>query len=147
MVLMNLVSSRGAVDNLDFPSFALDESPIYSRGSFAASVRQSLLGLEVFGPEINGARVSADAQIDFAGGFPDAPNGVTFALPRLRTAVVRLTSPATTVVAGQDVAFFSPLSPSSVASIGVPALSYSGNLWSWTPQVRVERDLYACETI
>jgi hypothetical protein len=42
-------------------------------------------------------------------------------------------------VAGQDEPFFSPLSPSSLASLALPAFSYSGNLWVWTPQVRVER--------
>jgi hypothetical protein len=36
------------------------------------------------------------------------------------------------------VLFFSPLSPTSFASLAVPPLAYAGNLWSWTPQVRVE---------
>ena len=31
-----------------------------------------------------------------------------------------------------------PLSPTSIASIATPPLSYSGNLWNWTPQVRIE---------
>jgi hypothetical protein len=44
----------------------------------------------------------------------------------------------TSVVVGQDNAFFSPLSPTSFASLAVPALNYAGNLWAWTPQVRVE---------
>jgi hypothetical protein len=140
-VLVNLLSTRGTVDNLDFPNFVLASRAIYSPGSFAASVRQSLLGLEIFGPEIRGARVSADVQMDFAGGFPNAPDGVTFPLPRLRTAMVRLSSPTTTIAAGQDAPFFSPLSPTSVASISVPALSYSGNLWTWIPQARIERRL------
>jgi hypothetical protein len=30
------------------------------------------------------------------------------------------------------------LSPTSIASLATPALSYAGNLWSWTPQLRVE---------
>src|SRR5262249_8958474 len=117
------------------------DGPTYSRGSFSASVRQSLLGFEVFGPQIKGSQVKADIQFDFGGGFPNAPDGVTFPLPRLRTAMVRWVSPATTIAAGQDVPFFSPLSPTSVASISVPALSYSGNLWTWTPQMRVEHRL------
>src|SRR5205085_802406 len=41
-------------------------------------------------------------------------------------------------VAGQDGIFLSPLSPTSLASLSIPALSYAGNLWSWTPQLRVE---------
>src|SRR5215471_14404041 len=140
-VLMNLFSTKGAVDNLDFPNFVLADGPSYSRGSFAASVRQSLLGFEVFGPEIKGKRVQADVQFDFAGGFPNAPNGLTFPLPRLRTAMVRLSSSETTIAAGQDAPFFSPISPASVASIAVPPFAYSGQLWGWIPQVRVERRL------
>ncbi len=42
------------------------------------------------------------------------------------------------VVAGQDEPFFSPLSPTSFASLGYPAFSDAGNLWTWTPQVRIE---------
>jgi hypothetical protein len=41
-------------------------------------------------------------------------------------------------VAGQDSLFFSPLSPTSIATLAVPSLAYAGNLWSWTPQLRVE---------
>jgi hypothetical protein len=140
-VLLNVVENRGAVDNLDFPALALASPPGTAQGSFGATLRQSMLGLEVFGPEIHGARISADVQFDFAGGFPNAPNGSTFGTARLRTGVVRLESPNTSLVAGQDAPFFSPLSPTSIASIAEPAFSYSGNLWSWIPQVRLERRL------
>jgi hypothetical protein len=141
IVLMNLFGNRGAVDNLDFPTLALEEDAIERRGGFGGSLRQSLLGFEVFGPQVKGARISADAEFDFAGGFPDALDGVTFGLPRLRTGVMRMIWPKTTVAAGQDVPFFSPLSPSSFASLAVPGLAYSGNLWTWTPQLRVEHHL------
>ena len=140
-VLMNLFNNRGAVDNLDFPTLATEENPIYPRGSIGGSLRQSLLGLEVFGPEIKGAKVSGDLQFDFAGGFPNAPDGVTFGLARLRTGNIRLSWPKTTLIAGQDAPFFSPLSPSSIASVALPAFSYSGNLWTWIPQVRLEHRL------
>jgi len=138
LVLLNLLSNKGTTDNLDFPSLALFASSGNSGGSFGGSLRQSLLGLEVFGPDLRGAKVNADLQFDFAGGFPYAPDGVTFGLLRLRTGVLRVAWPNTTVVAGQDAPFFSPLSPSSIASLAVPAFSYAGNLWNWTPQVRVE---------
>lgn len=138
LVLLNLFSNKGVADNMDFPTLALAPSPASSGGNFGGSLRQSLLGLEVFGPEIGGAKVTGDLQFDFAGGFPDADNGVTFGLARLRTGVVSLAWKNTTVVAGQDHPFFSPLSPTSVASLAVPEFSYSGNLWGWIPQVRVE---------
>ena len=52
---------------------------------------------------------------------------------------MKLDSDRTSIVAGQDVPFFSPRSPASLASSAYPALSYSGNIWTWTPQVQVER--------
>jgi hypothetical protein len=137
-VILNLVSNTGLVDNLEFPSLVPVERPSDPKGSFAASLRQSLLGLEVFGPEVKGANVSADLQFDFAGGFPNTPNGVTFGLLRLRTGVIRIAGPRTTLVAGQDAPFLSPLSPSSIASLALPSFAYAGNLWTWTPQIRVE---------
>jgi hypothetical protein len=141
IVLLNAVENRGAVDNLDFPSLAVPSPPGSPQGSFGATLRQSQLGLEIFGPQIYGARVSADVQFDFAGGFPEVPNGAAFGLARLRTGVVRLEWPHTTLVAGQDAPFFSPLSPSSIASLATPSFAYSGNLWTWTPQIRVEHRL------
>lgn len=138
MVLLNLFSTRGAVDNLDFPKIANLKAPGESNGSFSATARQSLLSLEVLGPQWRGARTSGDVSFDFFGGFPSNPEGVTAGLVRLRTAKVALNWANTSVVAGQDIPFFSPLSPTSLASTAYPALSSAGNLWAWTPQVRVE---------
>jgi hypothetical protein len=146
MVLMNIFNDRGVVDNLDFPTLAPEPGFTFSRGSIGASLRQSLIGLEVSGPQIKGARVGGDLQLDFAGGFPNAPDGVTFGLARLRTANLRLDWPKTALVAGQDTPFFSPLSPSSIASMALPAFSYSGNLWTWTPQARVEKRVDLAES-
>src|SRR5262249_41721380 len=125
----------------DFPSIAVDGGPIYRNGSLGGTLRQSLLGLEVFGPEVKGAKLNADLQFDFAGGFPNVPDGVALGLPRLRTATVSMNWPKTALIAGQDAPFFSPLSPSSIASVALPAFSYSGNLWTWIPQIRLERRL------
>lgn len=141
IVLFNMFSNAGAVDNLDFPHFALSQQGTRTNGTFGASVRQSQIGLEVFGPTLGGARTSADLQLDFAGGFADTINGVSSGIVRLRTGTVRLDWPRTSVIAGQDVLFFSPLSPTSLASMAIPAFSYAGNLWSWTPQVRVQHKL------
>jgi hypothetical protein len=138
MALMNAFSNSGTVDNIDFPSLALADNSAFYRGSVGGSFRQSMIGLETFGPELHGGRISADLQFDFAGGFPNANDGVTFGIARLRTGTVKLTFPKTTLVAGQDSLFFSPLAPSSIASVAVPAFGYSGNLWSWTPQIRIE---------
>jgi len=93
------------------------------RGSFGATLRQSELGFEAFGPTVAGAKTRADLQLDLAGGFPFVPNGVDSGLMRLRTATMRMDWTDTSVVVGQDAIFFSPTSPTSFASLAIPALS------------------------
>jgi hypothetical protein len=51
----------------------------------------------------------------------------------------------TSVIVGQETLFFSPLSPTSYATLAEPALSYAGNLWAWTPQVVVEHRFHTSE--
>jgi hypothetical protein len=138
IVLMNLVSNQGVVDSIDLPTLAYARSAGDSGGSFGATLRQSEIGFEAFGPDVAGAKTRADLQLDFAGGFPAVPNGIDSGLMRLRTATMRLEWTNTSVVVGQDAIFFSPTSPTSFASLAVPALSSAGNLWAWVPQIRVE---------
>jgi hypothetical protein len=138
MVLLNMFSTRGTVDNQDFPTLAFERKPVDSASSFGGSLRQSQIGVQAFGADITGAHTSADLNFDFAGGFPNAPNGVSTGVVRLRTGTVRLDWAHTSLVAGQDHLFFAPLAPTSLASLAVPPLAYAGNLWSWTPQVRLE---------
>jgi hypothetical protein len=137
IVLMNLFANSGTVDSIDLPMLAHTSQQIYA-GSIGATIRQSQIGLEVFGPRVGGARTRADLQLDLGGGFLAAPNGVNAGLLRLRTGTMRLDWANTSIVAGQDGLFFTPNSPTSFASLAIPALSYAGNLWAWTPQIRVE---------
>ncbi|HYM07052.1 MAG TPA: bZIP transcription factor [Terriglobales bacterium] len=138
IVLLNLFSNHGIVDSQDVPTWAIPQIPNVSGQTLGASMRQSEIGLEVFGPHLLGARTAGNLQLDFAGGSPNLPNGVNFGLARLRIASMRIDWNQTSIVAGQDNAFFSPLSPSSFASLALPAFSYAGNLWGWIPQVRIE---------
>jgi hypothetical protein len=145
IVLLNLFSNRGYLDSQDVPTWAIPEIPNVSGQTFGATLRQSEIGLEVFGPHLFGARTSGNLQLDFAGGSPNVPNGVNFGQARLRIASMRLDWKNTSIVAGQDNAFFSPLSPTSFASLALPAFSYAGNLWGWIPQVRIEHRINLSE--
>jgi len=149
IVLMNAFRNVGASDNLDFPNYAQPTPPGTSQATLGATLRQTEVGLEVFGPNLAGAKSSANVRFDFAGGFPSTPNGVNFGIVRLQTASLRLDWDRTSVVAGQDSLFISPLSPTSFASLATPALAYAGNLWGWTPQIRVEHrfDLASEQTL
>ena len=138
IVLFNLFGNSGSVENQDVPTWSIRPDSSESSGSVGGTMRQSILGFETFGPDFLGAHTSANVNFDFGGGFPATYNGVDSALVRLRTAAVRLDWKDTSVIVGQDQLFLSPLAPTSFATVIVPALSYSGNLWSWTPQLRVE---------
>ena len=138
IILMNAFRNVGGSNNIDVPDIAEPPDPGTALATVGATLRQSQIGLEIFGPHIFGARSSADVQMDFAGGFPATGNGVSFGFARLQTASVRLDWEHTSVVAGQDSLFVSPLSPTSFASLSTPTFGYAGNLWAWTPQIRLE---------
>ena len=139
LVLLNLFDNQGSVDNADVPTYAASGNIYGASSTFGATLRQSEIGLEVFGPEIKGAKTSGSVQFDFGGGFPAGVlDGINTGLVRLRTADMRLDWEHTSVVAGQDNLFISPLNPTSFSSLLTPSFGYAGNLWAWTPQLRVE---------
>jgi hypothetical protein len=138
IVLMNAFRNVGSSDNLDFPSYSEPVRFGSPTATMGATLRQSEIGLEIFGPDVAGAKTSADLQFDFSGGLPSTGNGVDFGVVRMQTASVRFDWQHTSFVAGQDSLFISPLSPTSFASLATPAFAFAGNLWAWTPQIRVE---------
>ncbi len=138
IVLMNAFRNVGASNNFDFPDYAEASSRFSPLASVGATLRQSEIGFEIFGPTLAGARTSADVQLDFSGGFPNTGNAVNFGIVRLQTASLRFDWEHTSVVAGQDSLFISPLSPTSFASLATPTFAFGGNLWGWTPQIRIE---------
>jgi len=139
LALLNLFTNHGYVDNLDVPSYAASSNTYGTSQAFGATLRQSEIGLEVFGPEVFGAKTSGEIRVDFGGGFPaGALDGVNTGLVRLRTGNARLDWSHTSIIAGQDSLFISPQAPTSFASLIIPEFGYSGNLWAWTPQLRIE---------
>lgn len=138
IVLMNAFRNVGNSDNLDLPTYAEPILPGWPQANVGATLRQSEIGLELFGPTVASAKTSADIQFDFSGGFPATGNGVNFGVARLQTASLHLDWEHTSLIVGQDSLFISPLSPTSFASLAIPAFASGGNLWAWTPQARVE---------
>jgi len=137
IVLLNLFHNTGAFNSADIPTWVLPPGNS-SPHSFGATLRQSQIGLEAFGPSIGGAKTSAEVTLDFGAGFQESNDGVNHGLVRLRTASMHMDWKNTSIVAGQDNLFFSPESPTSFASLAIPSFAYAGNLWGWTPQLRVE---------
>jgi hypothetical protein len=139
IVLFTAFGVSGQVDNLDVPNVALPSVPGESSGSLAASIRQSVLGLTGTGPDVFGARTSGDVQMDFFGGLPTGYAAESSGLVRLRLARIRFDWENTSIIAGLDVPFFSPNMPTSYMSLAEPAFAAAGNLWTWTPTIRVEQ--------
>ena len=139
MFLLNVFGNAGYVDEIDVPRVAYPRPPAASDGSFGASVRQSIVGITGYGPELGGARTSADLQVDFFGGLSSGYSGYSSGIARLRLARMRMDWNRTSVSGGLDTLFFSPNSPTSYMTVAEPAFASSGNLWTWTPMLRVEQ--------
>src|SRR5947208_11839344 len=101
IVLMNAFRNLGNSDNLDLPTYAENVLPGWPQANLGFSMRQSEIGLELFGPTVAGAKTSADIQFDFAGGFPSTGNGVNFGIVRLQTGSLHLDWKNTSITAGQ----------------------------------------------
>jgi hypothetical protein len=139
MVLFNAGINRGAVDNSDVPMLATFQKPGQTGGDIHATMRQTMFNIGVTGPELHGARTSADVQFDFFGGFQNTRDGNVLGIMRLRTGHIQMEWDKGSISLEQDQPFISPLTPTSLATMGTPALGYSGNLWTWTPQIVAKR--------
>jgi hypothetical protein len=133
LVLFSSFLNNGAVDNIDLPIVALPRMGT-TNGSIAATLRQTVVGLDGRGPEIWGARSAADLHVDFFGGIPYTGYTSSAGTLRLRTAHVRLDWPNHSLVGAFDSPLIAPQKPTSYIGIGEPPLSWSGNLWVWSPQ-------------
>jgi hypothetical protein len=147
LVLFNASSTRGSVNEQDVPMLAEPQSPGTSGGSISATMRQTLVNVDIFGPEFAGARTSANLQFDFFGGFPYTQDGAAMGIARFRVGKAKLDWDKWSLTIGQDKPFISPNSPTSLATIGTPGFGYSGDLWTWTPQIVAERRWAPSDTV
>jgi hypothetical protein len=138
LLLLNGFVNTRAVDMAATPTLALPGS-----GSTGASVRQTVLGFDARGPHMLGAKSYADLRVDFDGtsqsnagaGTYSGPYSANATLLRLRTAHAGLQWDHTEAYFSLDHPIFNPDTPTSLTAIAEPALAWSGNLWTWNPQV------------
>ncbi|QHN05613.1 hypothetical protein FTO74_17735 [Granulicella sp. WH15] len=145
-LLFNGFVNTRAVDAPSTPTLALPGS-----GSTGATVRQTVLGFDARGPHILGAQSYADLHVDFAGSPPTSgtSTGISYTgyasnnatLLRLRTAHAGLRWDHTEAYFSLDRPIFSPDSPATLTAVAEPALAWSGNLWTWNPQLGITHDL------
>jgi hypothetical protein len=134
LILMNTFVNTAAVDIPQSPTMATGAA-----GTTGISLRQTVLGLDARGPHIFGASSDADVRMDFFGGVGQgggySQNG---GVARLRTAHAELAWDRTRAFFEMERPIVSPNTPTSITAIAQPALSWSGNLWNWMPQVGAE---------
>jgi uncharacterized coiled-coil protein SlyX len=143
LLLLNGFVNTGAVDMAATPTVALPGS-----GSTGATVRQTVLGIDARGPHLFGARSYADLRVDFDGSPASDSSTPTYSgyynanttLLRLRTAHAGLQWKHTEAYFLLDHPIFSPDAPTSLTAVAIPALAWSGNLWTWNPQVGITQD-------
>jgi hypothetical protein len=145
MLLSSTNLNDGAVDNVDLPLVALPRTGAVAHGSLATTWRQTLLGLDARGPSLWGARSGADVRADFFGGQPTGGYGTNGGTLRLRTAHAYLDWPRSRLIASLDAPLISPLEPTSYLTIAEPAMAWSGNLWSWSPQIEFKHSIVTSE--
>lgn len=135
LILFNAFVNTNRVDDPIDPTYALSGS-----GTTGMSVRQTILGLQATGPHLLGAASHADINVDFFGNGSQQTYGGS-GLIRLRTAHAYLQWKATQAFFSLDRPLIAPNVPTSLVSTAQPNLAWSGDLWTWNPQVGVSHDM------
>src|SRR5580692_2083926 len=134
MVLFNASLNGRANGGSEYPTTASIGTNSFPAG---ATLAQSVLGMKLQGPEIfGGGHINGTMYVDAWGGSQSSSLNH---LIRLRTATVEIDWKNTTVMVGQDKPIVSPREPNSLAQVAVSPLTGAGNLWLWSPQVRIEQ--------
>jgi len=140
LILLNGFVNTGRVDTPATPTIALPGS-----GTTGATVRQTMLGVNARGPKLFDAQSYADLYVDFDGGLPSSGyNGAGQSngrQVRMRTAHAGLRWQHSEAFFSFDRTILNPNTPTSLTAVAVPSLSWSGNLWSWNPQVGMTQDI------
>ena len=132
-VLLNGFFNTGRVDQASAPTSVLGNN----NGTAGIALRQTILGLDAEGPHLLGASSHADLRVDFFGNGLSQGYDNTGGLLRLRTAHASLDWTKTQLFFSLDRPILNPQMPESLVSAAQPELAWSGNLWSWNPQLGI----------
>jgi hypothetical protein len=139
LILLNGFVNTKQVDVPATPTIVLPGS-----GTTGASFEQTVLGLDARGPHLFNARSHADVRIDFAGDSSASSYAAagyeSGGLIRLRTAHADLQWEHADAFFSLDHTIAAPNTPTSLTAVAIPALAWSGNLWTWFPQAGMTGD-------
>jgi hypothetical protein len=140
LVLLNGFVNTSQVDDPATPTIVLP-----GRGTTGATVEQTVLGVDARGPHLFSARSHADVRVDFAGDSQSSSSSAydtgIGGLVRLRTAHADLQWERTAAFFSLDHTIAAPNTPTSLTAVAVPPLAWSGNLWTWNPQLGLTQDV------
>lgn len=138
LILLNGFVNTTQVDDPVAPTLMLS-----GPGSTGVSLRQTVLGFDARGPRVFNARTRADLRADFYGAGSGTGGAYPYAggLMRLRTAHATLDWEHTRAFFSLDRPIVAPNTPTSLTAVAVPALGWSGNLWTWNPQFGLTQDV------
>jgi hypothetical protein len=134
-VLLNAQYNDGNPANPDIVSAAQSGA----EGSVVITPRQSRFLISIATKDVRWSP-KAKIEIDFWGLHSGSgPGGVTQPAPRLRLAYFEVEPrPTLKLTFGQAWTVFSPLNPTSLAHVSIPANSGAGNLWARLPMLRLD---------
>jgi hypothetical protein len=135
-LLLTSFFNTGSVNDFNLPTVAIVNPQHSAAASLSATASQTILGLDATGPRLGSGRTSADLNVDFWGPGTATPYYTAAAGSlRLRTAHARLEWPRQSIEFALDRPLLSPVRPNSWLTVAEPAFAWSGNLWSWLPQL------------
>ena len=139
-LLVTSIFNSANADDFNLPIVAAPNLPYAPQGSLSETASQTILGLDASGPHLWGAKSYADLNVDFWGGTTSSGYTAAAGALRLRTAHARLEWPNRSIGVALDRPLISPWQPTSWVTLAQPALAWSGNLWTWSPQLVFKQD-------
>ena len=133
--------NSGDADDFTLPVVALPKQMQTPSGSLGFTASQTVMQIELRGPSVGSAHSHADLAIDFWGTSNNSYYAAAAGAVRLRTLHAGLTWEKQALGIAVDRPMFSPVEPSSWLTVAEPAFAWSGNLWTWLPQVEYARYL------
>jgi hypothetical protein len=140
LLLLNGFHNSARVNNSDVPTLVLPADTAtrpLPASALGASVRQTRVWITAAVADFHGAALTGELDTDFFGGQQPSTGGRTHPVLRIRRVFAEIRWPSVSLLVGQEAPPLFEVSPSTLASSGLPGFASAGNLWLWLPQIRL----------